>query len=117
KMDARGKRVVVGGLTVIAPKMMQVIETKPGKRPPFAELPADQRFLALLSFFDDAQWTKACSPQGIGLQEMNARERDLFVSLLPEKMVVQRSRVVAERGRTLYEDVGKAQEVEPLTAR
>ena len=118
-LDERGKRVTVGGLNVIAPKTMQIIEARPRKRPAYAEMPAEQRLFVLLSFFDEKQWAKACNAQGIGQEEMDDRERAMFVSLLPEKMVTLRSRVVADAdtGPIHYEDVGRAQWAEPLAAR
>ena len=94
-IEAHGKRVVVGGLTVVAPKTMQIIETKPGKPDPYAGMRADERLQALLSFFDTAQWKQAGSTQGIGLSEMSEVERGLFLSLLPETMSVQRMRLEA----------------------
>jgi len=118
-IDARGKRVVVGGLTVVAPKTMQVIETKPGKPDPYAGMRAEERLQALLSFFDAAQWKQAGSTQGIGLSEMSEVERGLFLSLLPETMSVQRTRLVAgnEPGSLNYVPQGDAQPVDPLATR
>ena len=118
-IDSRGKRVVVGGMTVVAPKTMQVIETKPGKPDPYAGMKAEERLQALLSFFDAAQWKAAGSTQGIGLSEMSDVERGLFLSLLPEQMSVQRTRLVAgdQPGALTYVPQGNAQEVDPLATR
>ena len=93
---------------------MQIIETKPGPPNPYAGLKAEERLQALLSFFDTAQWAQAGSTQGIGLADMSDVERGLFLSLLPEKMTVQRTRLVAgdQPGELHYVPQG-----DPQTAR
>jgi hypothetical protein len=118
-MDSRVKRVVVGSVTVVAPKTMQIIEANPGKPDPYAGLAAEERVQVLLSFFDAAQWAQAGSVQGIGLADLNDVQGALFVSLLPEKMTVQRTRLVAGEKpvEIRYEAQGAPQNIDPLTAR
>jgi hypothetical protein len=118
-LDSHGKRVLVGGLTVVVPKTMQIIETKPGKADPYASLKAEERLQVLLSFFDAAQWAQAGSAQGIGLADMSDTQKSLYLSLLPEKMTVQRSRLTVGDNpeETRYEPQGAAQDSDPLETR
>ncbi|MCW3054326.1 MAG: hypothetical protein JWN14_3496, partial [Chthonomonadales bacterium] len=116
RLDAHAKRIRVGSLTVLAPKTMRIIETKPDSPNPFADLKPEERLQVLLSFFDAAQWAQAGSVQGIGLADMNEKERPLFLSLLPEqKTGIQRTRLVAgaEPGSRRYEPLGAPQEADP----
>ena len=118
-MDARGKRIVVGGVTVVAPKTMQVIETRPAKPDPYAGLKAHERLQVLLSLFDGAQWAQAGSTQGIGVSDLNDNQRALFLSLLPEKMTVERTHLVPgdKPGEMRYEPQGMPKDADPMTAR
>jgi len=120
RLDQYSKRIRVGSVTVITPKTMRVIETKPAAPNPYADLKPEERLQVLLSYFDAAQWAQAGSAQGIGLGDMNEKERPLFLSLLPaQKVGVQRTRILAgaEPGSQRYEPVGAPQEADPLEVR
>ncbi|MCW3051312.1 MAG: hypothetical protein JWN14_482, partial [Chthonomonadales bacterium] len=119
RIDASSQRIVVGGLTVVAPQTMQVIETKPGKANPYADLTAEERLKVLLSYFDAAQWTQAGSAQGIGLADMSEIEQALYLSLLPEQIAAQHIKIVQgdQPGLLHYIPQNDPQECDPLDVR
>ncbi len=57
----RNARIVVkvGGITVLAPRTMQVIEERPGTPDPYAKLKPEERLKVLLSLFTEDQWKLA----------------------------------------------------------
>jgi hypothetical protein len=77
--DAIDRRIVtLPGLTVLAPKTMQIIVERPGKPDPYAGLKAEERFKVLLSLLDESQWKQAGSERGIGPEQMTDEQRALF---------------------------------------
>lgn len=109
--------VTVGNLTVLAPKTMQIIVEHPGVPDPYANLKPEERLKLLLSLFSEAQWQQAGSATGIGLEDLNDNQRPLFLGLLPEKIVLQRNKLVAgdEQNSTRYEPQCDPQQEDPAT--
>ena len=118
--ERMGRKVVpIGSLTVLAPATMRVIVDNPGKPDVYAGLRDGERFKILLSQFSTAQWELAGSARGIGLADMTDTQRGLYISLLPEKMQIQRVKLVPtdKPGQNRYDYQGTAQDADPLTAR
>ncbi len=118
--EALGRRVVVvGGLTVIVPSTMRVLEEHPGKPNPFAGLKAHECLKVLLALLNPAQWELAGSGQGIGAGDLNDQQKALFAELLPEQLVIQRARFVPGDKPNEYraEYQGDKQEFNPNMAR
>ena len=114
--DRVGRKVVtVGGLTVLAPTTMQVIEDRPGTPDPYARLKPEERLRVLLSLFSEDQWKRAGSASGIGLEDLNDNQRQLFMGLLPMAISVQRNLLVAgnEPISIIYEPQGDPQQEDP----
>ncbi len=118
--EANGRRILaIGNITVVPPNTMQVIEQRPGPADPYAKLKPEERFKVLLSLFSEDQWKRAGSPAGIGPEDLNDSQRQLFLGLLPEKISLQQNRLVAgsELGSMNYEPQGGQVAEDPATAR
>ncbi|HLK55220.1 MAG TPA: hypothetical protein VKU00_01570 [Chthonomonadaceae bacterium] len=115
-----GRRVVtVGNLRVLAPTTMRIIEDRPDKPDPYAGLRADERLKVLLSLFTSDQWQLAGSAGGIGAGDMDERERALYLGLLPDKIVIQRTKLTPTDQPNVhrYESQGDPQEFDPADTR
>jgi hypothetical protein len=105
----------LGSLTVLAPTSMVVIEENPGKPDPYSGLRAEERLKVLMAMFTPDQWRKAGSADGIGVGDMTDQERSLFLGLLPDKVIVQRAKLVAgdQPHSIKYDYQGDAQQFAP----
>lgn len=99
------KKVQVGGITVLVPRTMILIDDSLRQEPNMYEgLPTEDKILYLLRSLDDAQWRKVAST-GIGLGDLRGEQRLIFDSILPPKFG-WRASLVGEDG-TWGKEVGK----------
>lgn len=95
-----------GGINVLAPRTLTVINTKPGKANPFGDLSPSETLKLLLSTFTPAQWQMAGSAMGIGRSDLTDDQTVLWAQMLPEQARVQKSKVEAgdKPGSLRYSD-------------
>jgi len=87
------KKMVVGGLTAIAPINMVLIDDRLDQPPNLYDgLPAEAKALYLLSTLTPEQ-LKAATGRGIGLSDLAGEQRRVFQSLLPKPFKYESSRV------------------------
>jgi hypothetical protein len=80
----------LGGITALAPPLMTVLNDKPGKGDPMASLRREEKMRLLQASLNQAQWAKLGGPQGLGLDDLDRTQRDLFLSVLPDPFRVQK---------------------------
>jgi len=90
----------VGSVTVLAPTTMVVLNPKPGKPDLLAGLDQSERARYLLASFTSAQWHKIGAESGLGLGDLNPEQEPLFLSLLPDPLVLREYTV--EKGAGSY---------------
>lgn len=91
-------------LTVLAPSEMAVLNTDfKGKPDPWAELAPAERMDILLRTLNEDQWKALCSPRGLGRDNLEGPQRDLFLTALPPKMSLQKFPIQPD-GSVLYSD-------------
>jgi hypothetical protein len=73
----------VGRVTTLVPKHMLVLNSKPGKPDPYAGLSANDRLRLLLPLLEPAQLRKLFGTTGLGINDLNPKQRPLFESILP----------------------------------
>ena len=85
-----GRKIVrVGGITVLAPTTMAVLNTRPGKPDVLAGLSRSDRLQALLATLTSAQWRLLGSPRGLGASDLSGPDqRDLFLAVLPSPLQI-----------------------------
>ncbi|MBC8140611.1 MAG: hypothetical protein H7Y38_04135 [Armatimonadetes bacterium] len=83
--------LTVGAITALVPRTMIVLNTRPGKPDPFAELRGDDRLLLLMAQWTPEQWAKAGSDTGIGAGDLTDEQRPLFAGMLPADAVKVRT--------------------------
>jgi hypothetical protein len=83
------RRVVpVRSLTVLAPTMMVTLNPRPGKADPMAGLRRDEVMRYFAASLTPEQWRKIGSTEGLGIGDMDATQRDLFMHILPNPLRV-----------------------------
>jgi hypothetical protein len=104
--DYFGRRVrpVGKSLTVFAPTTMSVLPTRLPAPDPYAGMGANEKLRLFQSTLTSAQWRAIGSPNGIGVSDLDGKQRDLFLSLLPDPFVVQPVRRTEDGQRVLYID-------------
>jgi hypothetical protein len=85
----RQARVAGKSLTVFVPTMMTVLASPLPKPDPYAGMRSNEKLRLLQSTLTPAQWRTLGSPNGIGIGDLDRKQRELFLSLLPEPFVVQ----------------------------
>ncbi|MBC8142897.1 MAG: hypothetical protein H7Y38_15840, partial [Armatimonadetes bacterium] len=83
--------LTVGAITALVPRTMIVLNTRPGKPDPFAELRGDDRLLLLMAQWSPEQWAKAGSDAGIGASDLTGEQRPLFAGMFPAETVPVRT--------------------------
>ena len=96
-----------GGMNVLAPRTLTVINTKPGKANPFGNLSPADTLKLLLSTFTSAQWKLVGSATGVGAGDLTDDQKVLWAQMLPERSQVQKSKVEAgpEPNSVQYADI------------
>ena len=78
-----------GSVTVFAPTEMTVLATNlKGSPDPLAGLRRDEKIKILQASMTDAQWKQMGSPAGLGAADMDATQREIYLSLLPDPFIV-----------------------------
>ncbi|MES2461313.1 MAG: hypothetical protein V4671_12085 [Armatimonadota bacterium] len=85
----RRARTVGRSLTVFAPTTMTVLTSPLPKPDPYAGMGANEKLRLLQSLLTKTQWRTLGNPGGIGISDLDQKQRDLFLSLLPDPFVVQ----------------------------
>jgi hypothetical protein len=86
------RRVVpVGSLTVWAHGLMQTLATRLPEPNGVAFLSPSERIMVLGSTLTDAQWQKLGGSDGLGLSDLNKKQRELFGAILPDTLTLQYS--------------------------
>lgn len=116
-LEAFGRKsFVVGGLTVVAPETMVVIDGSMKSAPNMYDgLPRQAKVLYLLSTLDSGQMKKAAG-NGIGLGDLQGEQRAVFLSLLPPTVKWQKG-VVDDRGFVDVKSKGTLSEKERNSVR
>jgi hypothetical protein len=94
------KSFPVGTLTVFAPAEMTVFNSNPGKPDITADLRPDEKATRFFASLDKRQWGLLGSAQGIGMVDLNPRQRDLLLALLPEDTQVRPIMTRTSRGNS-----------------
>lgn len=93
-MEYYGRQLMqTGSLTVLAPTEMVVLNTKLGKPDIASALSREDRMTIFEASLTEAQWKKLCGERGIGLPDLNAEQKPLFLSLLPDPLVVVKAQL------------------------
>lgn len=88
----RRKVVRLQTLSVLAPATMIVLNDRPGKGDPFAGMRRNEKMRYFAGLLTRDQWRRLASPQGLGAGDLDADQRALFLSLLPDPFRMQRVR-------------------------
>ena len=72
------------GITVLAPGSMWVLNTPTAPPDPFASVEFGEKCLMLEGTLSPEQWQEFGSDQGLGLSDLQAEQRSLFLSILPD---------------------------------
>lgn len=95
--DFFDRRVVrLKGLSILAPTDMVVLNTRPGRPDYFANLQSAEKLRMLQASLTAAQWKLLGSEGGLGAGDLAGDQRDLFLSYLPDPMVINKLRVVGQ---------------------
>ncbi len=87
-----GRRVVpVGSLSVWAQSFMEVLATRLPEPDGLAFLSPSERIMVLGSTLTDTQWKKLGSANGLGISDLDKKQRHLFLGLLPDTLTLQYS--------------------------
>lgn len=77
-----------GTLTVFAPTIMRVMNTRLPKPDIYADMQPGDKWRLLQASFNATQWKQLCSEQGIGASDLNNDQRQLFLSMLPNPLKI-----------------------------
>ncbi len=96
----------VGSVTVLAPTEMTVIASDvQGNADPVKGLSRDEKIQVLQASLTDAQWKQMGSPTGLGIGDLDATQRALFLAVLPDPFILTSYTVKKDaQGRTIYEN-------------
>lgn len=86
--------LTMGAITALVPRTMTMLNTRPGKPDPFADLRSEDRLFLLMAQWTPAQWAKAGSDTGIGAGDLTDEQRPLFAGLAPLPATLKRRVVV-----------------------
>lgn len=90
------KIVAAGGVSVLAPTTMVVLNTRPSKGDAYAGLQPGDKMRLLLAGLTPAQWRKLGSADGLGAGDLSTPDqRGLFLSFLAEPFAIQKMVIVA----------------------
>jgi hypothetical protein len=96
--DYFGHRLVrLRGLSVLAPTKMVILNTKFGKPDYFADLPRQGKLQMLQASLNAAQWRQLGSESGLGASDLSRNQRELYLSFLPNPMVICTPGVVGDK--------------------
>ncbi len=96
-----GRRVVrLKGLSVLAPTEMVVLNTRPGKPDYFANLSQQQKMTMLQASLSPAQWKALAGEAGLGAGDLAGDQRDLFLSIVPDPVVIHKMKIVGPYSRS-----------------
>ncbi|MES2462405.1 MAG: hypothetical protein V4671_17615, partial [Armatimonadota bacterium] len=99
--DFFGRRVVrLKGMSVLAPTEMVVLNTKLGRPDYFANLQSSEKLRMLQASLTAAQWKILGSANGLGVDDLTGEQRELFLSYIPDPMVIRRQRALGNRSWT-----------------
>jgi hypothetical protein len=95
------KLTQVGSVWAVVPDTMTVLNTKDLPEPsPYLGMSRGQKLKLLQARLTDAQWKKLASPEGLGANDLDRDQRELFLSALPNPFRVQVTRTRPEGGVT-----------------
>lgn len=77
-------------LSVFAPTKMTAFVTRLPDPDIYADMAAGERMVVFRATLTPAQWRKVISTEGIGLEDLDAQQRPLFLAILSHPMVVHR---------------------------
>lgn len=99
-----GRRVVsMGTMSVFAPAMMTTLVYRNLPKPdPYAGMADSAKMALLASGLSPPQWRALGGPDGIGMNDLSGKQRDLFASLLPEPLRVHSYTIDAEGAYTSH---------------
>ena len=94
----------VGSVTVLAPTEMTVIASDvQGNADPVKGLTRNEKIRVLQASLTDGQWKQMGSPTGLGVGDMDATQRALFLTVLPDPFIVSEYTMKKDaQGRTIY---------------
>ncbi|MES2461775.1 MAG: hypothetical protein V4671_14420 [Armatimonadota bacterium] len=83
-----GRRTVrLNGITVVAPAEMVVLNRKLPKPDIYADMFQSDKIRMMLASLTPAQWHLLVSTNGLGMGDMDEKQRDLFDSVLPKPLM------------------------------
>lgn len=80
-----------GTTAVFAPATMRVIAGRLSSPNIIGAMTRGDRLALLKKTFTRRQWQQIASEQGLGTNDLTGRQRDLFLSILPEPMTIRRT--------------------------
>jgi hypothetical protein len=103
----RRARTVGKSLTVFAPTTMTLLATHLPKPDPYAGMGANEKLRLFQTTLTESQWRKMGSSDGIGIGDLDRKQRELFLSLLPDPFVVRPTQRDENGERLIYTELGK----------
>lgn len=79
-----------GTISAFAPATMKVLAARLGTPDIIGSMSRSDRLGMLQSSFTEQQWRQIASEQGLGANDLSGKQRDLFLSVLPDPIIVNR---------------------------
>ena len=95
--------VSAGSVMVLAPTMTTVLATRLPKPALYADLSRTDKLRRLESTLSPAQWRLLASPNGLGEGDLKPTQKSIWGSLLPDPLILTRTRNENGKAITYYE--------------